>query len=407
MKKMMVVVLLALAGPAPAQQSPHGKIDVPCMDCHTTSSWEMSADARFKHESTGFTLAGQHRFLECRSCHQDLVFARKGKDCLSCHTDIHNSELGADCVNCHTLTIWAVPDMLQKHQQTRFPLVGRHLDAECESCHENTAGRRFASTSAECISCHRADYTATLAPSHVVVGFSVDCAACHRVTAAVWDGSFDHNLTSFPLTGAHRALICAECHTDKRFGELPTDCFSCHDNDFNATVSPNHATSGYSHDCLICHTTIAWSPAMFDHNMTGFALTGQHVTTACADCHTNNSYLLTYTDCYQCHQTEYAGVADPNHATANFGHDCTPCHTTTTWTPSTFNHDEAYFRIYSGRHRGKWASCSTCHENAGNYVSFTCISCHKHDKAETDTHHGSVRDYIYNATSCYTCHRNA
>jgi len=410
MKKIILAGLLSyglLTGTAAAQQSPHGKLDVPCLDCHTTSSWEMAADAKFTHESTGFPLEGQHRFLECRSCHRDLVFAAEGQSCLSCHTDIHNSELGTECMSCHTTTTWAVPDMRRKHQQTRFPLVGRHLDAECESCHENATARRFASTSTECISCHRADFTATMEPSHVEAGFPVDCANCHRVTASVWNGSFDHSLTAFPLTGAHRALICSECHENNSFRRLPTDCFSCHDGDFSVTVSPAHATLNFSHECLACHTTAAWQPATFDHNQTAFALTGKHTATPCADCHKDGNYQLAFTDCYACHQPDYAGVVDPDHVTPNFGHDCTPCHTTTAWSPSTFNHDAAYFRIYSGRHRGRWATCATCHQNPANYASFTCISCHEHSEAETAGHHGNVGDYIYTATSCYSCHDDA
>jgi hypothetical protein len=479
--KLFLLPALILLGAAlcAGQQSPHGDLSIPCQDCHTTTSWQMRADAKFDHASTGFPLVGQHRFLECTSCHAALVFAGTKKNCLTCHTDIHNSELGQDCMRCHTMTSWTVPDMRQKHQQTRFPLVGRHLDADCESCHENATPRRFASTSTECISCHRTEYMATMEPSHAAEGFPVDCANCHKVTSPVWKGSFDHDVTSFPLTGAHKAVACSECHTGNRFGKLPTDCYSCHQTDFMTVASPNHAAGGFSHACLSCHTTAAWKPATFDHNSTGFpltgkhattpcedchtngnyqlayancyqchqadytsavnpdhqaggydhncllchstagwtpatfdhsstrfALTGKHATTPCADCHTGGNYQLSYTDCYQCHQTDFASVTDPNHVAANFGHDCTPCHTTTAWLPSTFDHDGQYFRIYSGRHRGTWPGCATCHDAPADYAVFTCISCHEHDQGNTDGHHSGVGNYIYSRVSCYSCHRN-
>jgi hypothetical protein len=552
--RMICLLALIVLFPAAsfAQKSPHGKIGIVCADCHTTTSWKMSADAKFDHASTGFTLAGQHKFLECRSCHAGLRFEGTKKECLTCHTDVHNGELGLECIRCHTLSSWVVADMRQKHQETRFPLVGRHLSAECESCHNDATPRRYASTSPECVSCHREDYAATLEPSHAVEGFTIECATCHKVTSAVWKGSFDHNLTAFPLTGAHKALICSECHVGNTFGKLPTECVSCHDDDYRAVLSPNHLSGGFSTACLSCHTTVAWKPATFDHNATRFALTGKHVTTPCEDCHVNGNYQLTYTDCYQCHQPDYAGalnpnhaagafdhncstchtttawqpasfdhnktrfaltgkhtttpcadchvndnyqltytdcyqchqpdyagalnpnhvagaydhncatchttagwspasfnhnttrfaltgkhtatpcadchtngnyqltytdcyqchqpdyvaVTDPNHVVPNFGHDCTPCHTTTAWLPSTFNHDGQYFRIYSGRHNGQWPSCATCHDAPADYKVFTCISCHEHNQADTDGHHGGVRNYIYSRTSCYTCHRN-
>ena len=474
-----LILILALSPrDARAQQSPHGDLDIACTVCHGTDSWKMRDDASFDHASTGFTLAGQHKFLECRSCHAGLRFEGTKRECLTCHTDVHNGELGAQCMRCHTLSSWVVADMRQKHQETRFPLVGRHLSAECESCHNDATPRRFASTSPECISCHRGDYAATTEPSHTVEGISIECANCHRVTSAAWKGSFDHNLTAFPLTGAHKALICSECHIGNRFTKLPTECVSCHDDDFRAVLSPNHVAAGFSTACLSCHTTVAWKPATFDHNATRFALTGKHVTTPCEDCHVNGNYALTYTDCYQCHQQDYAGalnpdhpagafdhncvtchttagwspasfdhsttrfaltgkhtttpctdchtggnyrltytdcyqchqpeyvaVTDPNHVVPNFGHDCTPCHTTSAWLPSTFDHDGLYFRIYSGRHAGRWPSCATCHDAPADYKAFTCITCHEHNQQETDGRHGGVRDYLYTPTSCYNCHK--
>ncbi|MEW5844132.1 MAG: hypothetical protein AB1775_12805, partial [Bacteroidota bacterium] len=80
-------------------------------------------------------------------------------------------------------------------------------------------------------------------------------------------------------------------------------------------------------------------------------------------------------------------------------------HTTTAWTPSTFNHDGQYFPIYSGKHNGKWTLCSDCHTNSTNFKVFTCINCHEHsDKTKVDGKHSGVSGYVYSATSCYTCH---
>ena len=54
-------------------------------------------------------------------------------------------------------------------------------------------------------------------------------------------------------------------------------------------------------NCSNCHTTVGWDAASFNHATTGFALTGVHATTPCAQCHVNNNYSLTSADCYGCH----------------------------------------------------------------------------------------------------------
>ena len=43
-------------------------------------------------------------------------------------------------------------------------------------------------------------------------------------------------------------------------------------------------------DCSLCHSTINWTGATFDHSKTTFPLTGAHVAAPCAQCHVNNNY---------------------------------------------------------------------------------------------------------------------
>jgi hypothetical protein len=123
---------------------------------------------------------------------------------------------------------------------------------------------------------------------------------------------------------------------------------------------------------------------------------------ACASCHLNGNYTTTPTNCYACHQSEYQSTTDPNHTAAAFPTTCQTCHTTTGWTGATFNHTD--FPIYSGTHAGKWSTCADCHVNQSNYATFSCITCHQHSDANTTPHHSGVRNYVYNATSCYSCH---
>ncbi|NUM73358.1 hypothetical protein HUU40_03250, partial [candidate division KSB1 bacterium] len=208
----------------------------------------------------------------------------------------------------------------------------------------------------------------------------------------------------FPLSGAHLAVACNQCHVNNQYAGTSMDCFSCHQTAYERTTNPNHVAANFSQDCASCHTTAAWQPSTFDHSRTRFPLLGAHVTTTCTQCHVNNRYAGTPTDCFACHQADFQRPTNPNHVTLNFAHDCTACHTLNAWLPATFDHDSQYFRIYSGKHREKWQSCATCHVNATNYQFFECINCHEHDKTRMDDKHRNRQDYQYNSQACYRCH---
>ncbi len=396
-KKLALIFILFEIGFA--QQSPHGKIDITCETCHSTESWELRRDAVFNHNSTGFPLMGKHRFVECGTCHTNLVFSQQSPECKSCHTDIHSNELGQECLRCHTMDSWVITDMKQKHQQTRFPLVGQHALADCETCHKEAAGRKFAGTPLTCISCHKSEYEETVNPNHVTSGFPVDCSTCHKITSPVWAGSFDHNMTDFPLTGAHRSVLCNQCHENNQFVSRSTECYSCHQNDFATTLLPNHMTGGFSHDCRSCHNTNAWSPATFDHNATNFPLTGKHRLTECQSCHKNGDYQITFTSCNQCHQNDYQTAVNPNHVAGNFSRECQTCHSTSGWTPATFNHSATNFPL-TGSHVS--VNCITCHTNGNYQLTYTdCYQCHQSDyQAPTDPNHVSA-NFSHNCTQCH------
>ncbi len=53
--RIVVAVLLGNAGVLVCQDSPHGKISVPCTTCHSTESWEIELAAiKFDHAKTSF-----------------------------------------------------------------------------------------------------------------------------------------------------------------------------------------------------------------------------------------------------------------------------------------------------------------------------------------------------------------
>jgi hypothetical protein len=87
-----------------------------------------------------------------------------------------------------------------------------------------------------------------------------------------------------------------------------------------------------------------------------------------------------------------------------FSTDCQSCHSETAWEPSTFDHDNQYFPIYSGRHREAWNSCSDCHTETSNYSVFSCTNCHEHNQTDMDKDHDEVNNYVYNSTNCLACH---
>jgi hypothetical protein len=374
-----------------------------CQTCHTTVQW---AGAKFDHSTTGFTLTGAHVNVACSQCHLNGKFAGTPTDCVSCHLPDYQKTTNPNhvtaafpttCQTCHTTVQWSGAKF-DHNTFTKFALTGAHVNTPCASCH---VGGKYAGTPTTCSGCHLAKFQATTNPNHVAAGFPTDCSICH--TTIQWPGAkFDHNTTKFPLTGAHVGLTCQNCHSSGVYAGLSTACSSCHLNDYNKVVTPNHKTAAFPLDCTVCHSTAVWKPSTFSHSTTAFPLTGAHTSVACASCHIAGKYAGTPKDCYSCHNTDYTGVTNPNHIAAAFPTTCQTCHSTVTWAGATFTHSK--FPIYSGKHAGKWTSCTDCHTNSSNYTVFTCLSCHTHDKPVTDSHHTGVRNYVYNSPNCYACH---
>ncbi len=193
-----------------------------------------------------------------------------------------------------------------------------------------------------------------------------------------------------------------QCHVNNNYSIASAACYPCHTTEYASTTNPPHAASGFPTTCDTCHlaTIVDWTGAVFNHSNTPFPLTGAHLTVACALCHVNNVFVGTPTDCYSCHKVDYTGTNNPNHVTAGFPTTCATCHTTTAWTGATFNH--TWFPITSGNHN---VACAVCHINSADYSVFSCdATCHA--KATTDSRHSGVRNYVWNATSCYGCHAN-
>lgn len=292
----------------PPARNPHGVLTQPCATCHSPEAWSPPhMAASFDHAKVAsFPLAGAHSAVACKSCHASLKFTEASRDCVGCHTDPHHGELGTACAQCHTpRSFLDRSEMGRAHQVSRFPLTGAHVAVDCEVCH-TSAGQgqmTFVARSSDCNSCHLKDYQAARNPDHTAGGFPHDCQACHATVT--WVGArFDHHATRFPLTGAHVAVSCAQCHGTGGFGALPTACVSCHQADYDAATDPNHRQAQFATDCASCHTTTVWTSATFtNHDAQYFPIyAGAHRGrwTSCSTCHVNPNDYRQF-DCLSCH----------------------------------------------------------------------------------------------------------
>ncbi|MGH7740459.1 MAG: hypothetical protein ACRENS_00390 [Candidatus Eiseniibacteriota bacterium] len=373
-----------------------------CQGCHTTAAW---TGATFNHSTaTTFPLTGAHVALDCNQCHGDNLYKGKSTLCYSCHqtdyagttTPAHQSAgFPTNCETCHSTANWT-SSTFNHNTSTTFPLTGAHVAVACSGCHGDNV---YKGKSTDCYSCHQTDYTGAT-PNHQSSGFGTNCTTCHTTT--VWSGAvFDHSKTLFPLTGAHAAVACNQCHGDNVYQGKSTDCYSCHKTDYS-TATPNHQSSGFGTNCLTCHNTTTFAGAVFDHSKTAFPLTGAHAAVACNQCHGDNVYQGKSTLCYSCHQADYTGTTNPKHSAASstFVTACESCHGTTVWTTSSFNHTSATTFPLTGAHIG--LDCNACHgDNIYKGKSTLCYTCHQGDYNGTTTPAHKTAGF---PTNCETCH---
>ena len=315
---------------------PHGSdFKISCNVCHSPKGWELDMEVyAFDHNGTELPLAGQHTSVNCKLCHPTLVFSKAKTDCYSCHSDIHEQTVGFDCARCHTPASWLVENITEIHQQSRFPLLGPHQMAECMDCHQSASNLRFEPLSIECIHCHNKDYQAAVNPNHILGNFSTNCNDCHSMNAFTWGGSgFNHAF--FSLTEGHAIFDCNACHTGNDYSNLSTDCFSCHQEDYNLTTNPNHPAAAISTDCMECHTTKpGWKPAEFGiHDAQYFPIfSGQHKGEwgSCTDCHSNPASYAVFT-CLDCHEHSQTKMDDKHSGEDGYEYSsmaCLECHPT-------------------------------------------------------------------------------
>jgi len=388
---------------------PHAGFPTTCEQCHDTVQW---TDGKFDHSGTGFPLTGSHTVppRACADCHVNNDYQLNSALCITCHqkdfnganSPVPHTGFPTTCELCHDTVQWT--DATFNHNNTPFPLTGAHTvpPRACADCHINN---NYTTLPTACIGCHQTDFNNANSPvPHT--GFPTTCEQCHD-TVQWTDGKFDHSQTGFPLTGSHTVppRACTDCHVNNNYKLNSTLCITCHQTDFNNANSPVPHT-GFPTSCELCHDTVQWTDATFNHNNTPFPLTGSHTVPprACVDCHVNNNYTTLPTACIGCHQTDYNNTSNPGHAAQPqfFPTTCQNCHNTTNWLNATFNHTQyTPFPINHGNANGV---CATCHTNSNDYSVFQCTNCHS--KSQTDQDHQGVNGYVYNSVNCYQCHRD-
>ena len=230
-----------------------GELGMECERCHSPAI--SFNDIEFNHNREArFRIDGQHLKNQCNQCHWNNKYKMPDFNCATCHTDVHRGRFGTDCNQCHTTsgfktvkgTKGGVTVEKGFHDFGGFRITGVHNKLNCSTCHNPKEPAR--ARPQECSSCHRDPHMASL---------GMNCYTCHGQVAWM-PTTFRHNQTGFELSGAHRFLSCNQCHFNRVFGGLSSECMSCHMKDFNAN-QPQHV--GAPTTCNTCHYTFGFRPA--------------------------------------------------------------------------------------------------------------------------------------------------
>lgn len=379
-----------------------------CASCHSTGGWELvKVSSSFDHARTDFPLLGKHADVRCRECHVNAEFAAPVAHvaCLDCHDeDPHGGQFDSrqdkgDCAACHTEEGF-IPTTFTKegHKATEYPLVGKHAEVECKSCHEpRGAETLYRVPFAQCVDCHEDSHEGEFDDSP----YAGRCEECHQVDG-FHPSSFTitrHKETRFPLVGSHLATPCVRCHEPPEPGASAAlapfhfeslGCAKCHDHPHReqfATASPA------AESCETCHDLNVWTRLKsYDHARTEFPLKGEHRTVGCADCHTRADGVpgfdgVVFGDapqqCSGCHEDVHDGQFDQG--ARSF--ECSVCHTNLDWRPTEFDHDEYSTFSLDGSHDD--VPCKMCHTEVKTVDDYPvriyrgtprkCVDCHEGD----------------------------
>ena len=453
-----------------------GQLGQDCQRCHSDEVSTFAFARFFDHARSDFPLRGKHKSVACVECHPKATdaaaptgFLKPRADtfarykpvahgtCGNCHRDPHQGSFGNNCADCHNEDGWNIISPSHQlgetfHDKTRFPLRGLHRDVKCKSCHGPFGSRPVQYKGlafGKCGDCHPDGHEGQLAPRAGAA--AADCEDCHSVNGFA-PPRFEleqHAVTSFSLTGAHRATACRRCHlVDAQLAKrvdpavraklarqkrpqlislaimrpdrAPGDCSDCHRDPHQGQFAAQ--TMG-GDDCGGCHTTESFVKIRFDHNRDSrFPLTGAHGKAACAGCHKREviraggpeaiRYKPIPTSCASCHLDEHRGQFtarakgrqaqnDRREARSDAGEasakDCSFCHPTDSFKKTSFSHQDRRYTTFALAGKHSALPCGSCHRpvqvadqvQTVRYrpVPRDCEGCH------ADFHHGAFRGF--------------
>ncbi len=322
----------------------------------------------FDHFTTGFSLTGGHRAVECDACHTSGQFRGTPRECASCHNTLTNTgavvktsahiQSNNACDVCHSTLAWD-----DVRRVNHMAVLGR-----CNSCHtiggaassrppSDTIHSSVASNGTDCINCHRTSTWASVHFNHGANATGHFCDDCHNVSPK------NGGIPATPTPSGHvgtGSFNCNDCHNTSswRFNhrDASSDCLLCHGDGTNIATRKGAGHPSTTATCSLCHTTRNWN---FSHS---------RVTGSCSDCHDG-----------------VVATGKPgNHFSTTL--ECNACHTTRAWTPASYGHQDSTYPPDHG-----WStSCDRCHsgspQSAGNVNVYDysrqvreCIDCHYSD----------------------------
>lgn len=254
---------------------------------------------------------------KCQDCHMDVAQSRSDPNTL------HGRLPGvSSCGNCHPehkgkdsyLTLLAFKNVdhfvltgfsLAKHQEN---YDGTAMD--CTSCHsqEGTILETL-----DCVTCHAGE-------DHDYISGHIDeygtrCQECHDGKDRMMDDEWKH-AAYYALEQGHAEVDCMDCHADKVYVGVSTDCVTCHE-------EPEMHLGVFGTECAYCHDAQAWVPAVLKQH--DFVMA--HGDEAIAECETCHGGTYTSYPCDTCHTDADMHTAHVDVVTEDL-HDCISCHPT-------------------------------------------------------------------------------
>lgn len=395
-KTLVIVSVLLLSMRAVAQISPgelakvHSHLEgmTNCTQCHSLGAKVSNEKCLDCHKEI------KARLNESKGFHASAKV--KSKDCIICHSDHYGKNY--DIVH-------LVKDKFD-HNDTGYKLEGKHATKDCKDCHkreniENPEIKKKQETylglSDRCVTCHEDLHQKTL---------SVNCQNCHSFEGFKPAIKFDHNKAKFSLKAKHAAVACEKCHMKsvrygKNFQQFTglqfQKCVNCHkdphENKFGQNCSQCHAEDSFK---------AVKSLGQFDHNKTGFPLTGRHLQLACKQCHkVSITVPVKHDRCTDCHKDYHNNQFLKNGKLP----DCSECHDVSGFVQFSFpieKHNQSKFKL-EGAHLA--APCFECHKKGKEWsfrgIGEKCVDCHK------DLHLNNLDAKYYPAQRCENCHQVA